>query len=87
LFFGNSYKWFPDKTQTVGMRITHRSTGRQKQSRFLPVGKLLAKERSHFKRYSFFAFTACELSVIRQYNFIAHWQMSQSQASKYVTNS
>jgi len=43
-------------------QITQRSTGRQKQARFLPVGKLLAKERSHFKRNSFFAFAACELS-------------------------
>jgi len=43
-------------------RITQHSTGRQKQARFLPVGKLLAKERSHFKRNSFFAFAACELS-------------------------
>jgi hypothetical protein len=57
----NSYKWFPNKTQTVAGRITQRSTGRQKQAHFLPVGKLLAKERSHFKRYSFFAFAACEL--------------------------
>jgi hypothetical protein len=45
----------------VAGRITQRSTGRQKQARFLPVGKLLAKERSHFKRNSFFAFAACEL--------------------------
>ena len=42
--------------------MTQRSTGRQKQARFLPVGKLLVKERSHFKRNSFFAFAACELS-------------------------
>jgi hypothetical protein len=62
----NSFiKEFPDKTQTVVGRITQRSTGRQKQWRFLPVGKLLAKERSHFKRNSFFAFAACELSVMR----------------------
>jgi len=45
--------------------ITHRSTGRQKQARFLPLGKLLAKERHHFKRKTFFAFAACELNVIR----------------------
>jgi hypothetical protein len=44
--------------------ITHRSTGRQKQARFLPLGKLLAKERHHFKRKTFFAFAACELNVI-----------------------
>jgi hypothetical protein len=43
-------------------RITQRSTGRQKQARFWPIGKLLAKERSHFKINSFFAFAACELS-------------------------
>jgi hypothetical protein len=43
-------------------RITQRSTGRQKQAHFLLVGKLLAKEGSHFKRNSFFAFAACELS-------------------------
>jgi len=29
---------------------------------FLPVGKLLVKEHYHFKRKSFFAFAACELS-------------------------
>jgi len=28
---------------------------------FLPVGKLLVKERYRFKSYSFFAFAACEL--------------------------
>jgi hypothetical protein len=57
-----SFKGYSNKTQTVVGRITQPSTGRQKQSRFLPVGKLLAKERSHFKRNSFFAFAACELS-------------------------
>jgi len=36
-----------------------------KASAFLPVGKLLTKERFHFKRKSFFAFAACELIVIR----------------------
>jgi hypothetical protein len=46
----------------VAGRITQRSTGRQKQARFLPVGKLLVKERYRFKRNSFFAFAACELS-------------------------
>jgi len=44
--------------------ITQRSTGRQKQARFVPGGKLLPKENSHFKSYSFFAFAACELNVI-----------------------
>jgi len=34
-------------------RITQRSTGRQKQWRFLPVGNLLVKERYDFKRNSF----------------------------------
>jgi len=34
-----------------------------------------------------FSLLPVSLNVIRQYNFIAHWQMSQSQASKYVTNS
>jgi len=58
----NSFiKGFPDKTQTGFWRITQRSTGRQKQARFLPVGKLLVKERYRFKRNSFFAFAACEL--------------------------
>jgi hypothetical protein len=67
----NSFiKGFPDKTKTVFGRITQRSTGRQKQSRFLPVGKLLVKERSHFKRYSFFAFAACELS---RYSPLVHF--------------
>jgi len=66
----NSFiKGFPDKTQTGFWRITQRSTGRQKQSRFLQVGKLLAKERSRFKSCSFFAFAACELNVIRLYFF------------------
>jgi len=60
----NSFiKGFPDKTQTGFCRITQRYTGRQKQARFLPVGKLSAKKRYRFKSYSFFAFTACELSV------------------------
>jgi hypothetical protein len=58
----NSYKWFPDKTQTAARRITQRSTGRQKQARFLPIGKLLVKGRYRFKSNSFFAFAACELS-------------------------
>jgi len=30
-------KGFPNKTQTGFKRITHRSTGRQKQARFLPI--------------------------------------------------
>jgi hypothetical protein len=46
----------------VAGRITQRSTGRQKQAHFLPVGKLLVKGRTHFKIKSFFAFAACELS-------------------------
>jgi len=33
-----------------------------KASAFLPIGKLLVKERYHFERNSFFAFAACELS-------------------------
>jgi len=45
----------------VAGRITQRSTGRQKQARFLPVGKLFVKGRYRFKSYSFFAFAACEL--------------------------
>ena len=49
-------------TQSSYGRITHRSTRRQKQARFLPIGKLLAKLRYHSKRNSFFAFAACELS-------------------------
>jgi hypothetical protein len=57
-------KEFLDKTQTVAGRITQRSTGRQKQAHFLPVGKLLVKGRTHFKINSFFAFAACELNVI-----------------------
>jgi len=50
-------------------RITQRSTGRQKQARFLPVVKLLVTERFRFKSYSFFVFAACELNVIRLYHF------------------
>jgi len=50
-------------------RITQRSTGCQKQERFLPVAKLLVKERYRFKRNSFFAFAACELNVIHN-NFV-----------------
>jgi len=34
-------------------RITHRSTGRQKQARFLPAGKLFVKERYHSKENHF----------------------------------
>jgi len=52
----------------VARRITQHSTGRQKQARFLPVGKLLVKERYRFKRNSFFAFAACELSRYRVVN-------------------
>jgi hypothetical protein len=55
-----------------------------KASAVLPVGKILALERSHLKRNSFFAFAACELNVIRLKFVIAHWQMSQSQVLKYV---
>jgi len=45
--FGNSrikqlYKTVPEHNSNRIKRITHRSTGRQKQARFLPVGKLLA---------------------------------------------
>jgi len=54
-------KGFSNITQTVAGRITQRSTGRQKQARFLPVGKSLVKERYRFKRKSFFAFAACEI--------------------------
>jgi len=71
----------------VAGRITQRSTGRQKQARFLPVGILLVNGRYHFKRNSFFAFAACELSVIRFKFIFAHWQMSQSSALKCVTKS
>jgi hypothetical protein len=68
----NSFiKEFLDKTQTLAGRITQRSTGRQKQAHFLPVGKLLVKERYRFKRNSFFAFAACELNVIRL-NYICY---------------
>jgi hypothetical protein len=72
-------------TRTCFERITQRSTGRQKQARFVPVGKLLAKERYRFKSYSFFAFAACELSVIRLYFILAHCQMSQLPALNSVT--
>jgi hypothetical protein len=61
-FFGNSSEGYSNKIQTVVGRITQRSTGRQKQARFLPIGNLLAKERYHSKRNFFFAFAACELS-------------------------
>jgi len=57
-------KGYPAKTQIGFKRITQRSTGRQKQCRFLPVGILSVKERYRLKRKSFFAFAACELSVI-----------------------
>ena len=55
-------KWFININSMQLVRITQRSTGRQKQAHFLPVDKLLPKERSHFKSNSFFAFAACELS-------------------------
>jgi len=55
-------KKLSNKTQTRLKLITQRSTGRQKQARFLPVVKLLVKGRYRFKRNSFFAFAACELS-------------------------
>jgi len=48
-------------THSSCVRITQRSTGRQKQWRFTPVGNLLAKVRYRFNSYSFFAFAACEL--------------------------
>jgi hypothetical protein len=64
----------------VAGRITQRSTGRQKQARFLPVGKLLVKGRTHFKINSFFAFAACELS---RYSPIRH---SYSLANESITS-
>jgi len=63
----NSFiKEFPDKTQTGFKRITHRSTDRQKQECFLPIGKLLVKERYHPKEDPF---SLVSLIVIRC-NFI-----------------
>jgi hypothetical protein len=39
------------------------------------------------KEIPFLLLPPVSLVVIRQYIIIAHWQMSQSQASNYVTNS
>ena len=75
IFLGYSYKGFSDKTQTGNKRITHHSTVRQKQARILPVGKLLVTERYHFKRNSFFAFAACELSVMWFEVFVAIYKI------------
>jgi len=79
------------KSTEVG-RITHRSTGRQKQARFLPIGKLLAKERSHFKINFFFAFAACELirySLKVRFCLLANDQVANSkyeEKSKYYSD-
>jgi hypothetical protein len=64
-------------------RITQRSTGRQKQARFLPVGKLLVKERYRFKSYSFFAFAACELS---RYSPLDHFYSLANESFASVKN-
>jgi len=44
--------------------ITQRSTGRQKQARFLPIGKLLVKERYHPKENPFSLLPPVSLVVI-----------------------
>ena len=59
-----TYNMLSPLTQSSCGRITQRSTGRQKQPRFLAVGNFLVKEHYHFIRKSFFAFAACELIVI-----------------------
>ena len=61
-FFGNSSKG-SNKIQTVVGRITQRSTGRQKQARFLPIGKLLVKERYHPKEIPFLLLPPVSLVV------------------------
>ena len=61
-------------------RITQHSTGRQKQARFLPIGKLLVKERYHPKENPFSLLPPVSLVVIRPKFILAHSQMSQSQA-------
>jgi len=48
----------------VAGRITHRSTGRQKQARFLPAGKLFVKERYHSKENHFSLLPPVSLVVI-----------------------
>jgi len=48
-------------------RITQHSTGRQKQARFLPIGKLLVKERYHPKEIPFSLLPPVSLVVIRLY--------------------
>jgi len=45
-------------------QIAQRSTGRQKQARFLPIGKLLVKERYHPKEIPFLLLRPVSLVVI-----------------------
>ncbi|KPA15476.1 hypothetical protein MHK_004316, partial [Candidatus Magnetomorum sp. HK-1] len=64
-------------------RITQRSTGRQKQVRFLPVGKLLVKGGSYSTRKSFFAFAACKrLAFFLSEKFSDNFEISHFEASK-----
>jgi len=72
-------KWFININSICCGRITQRSTGRQKQARFLPVGKLLVKGRYRFKSYSFFAFAACELGRYSLY-FIQSYKIYRADA-------
>jgi len=46
-------------------RITQRFTGRQKQARFLPIGKLLVTERVYPKEIPFLLLPPVSLVVIR----------------------
>jgi len=54
----------------VAGRITQRSTGRQKQARFLPVGKLLVKERYHPKEIPFLLLPPVSLALFAVISFI-----------------
>jgi hypothetical protein len=53
---GSRTKLKPDFANNTAL---HRSP--KASAFFLPVGKLLVKERYRFKKNSFFAFAACEL--------------------------
>jgi hypothetical protein len=49
----------------VAGRITHHSTGLQKQARLSPIGKLLVKERYHPKEIPFLLLAPVSLVVIK----------------------
>ena len=74
-------------TQTGFVRITQRSTGRQKLWRFYQLAIYWLNNIINKKAIPFSLLPPVSLSVIRRYSILAHWEMSQSQASRSVTKS